>query len=57
MDGVSGAFETIRFYAEPTINDRILSLESDGNYWDALPLYRKSTNVEVNIICYSKYKN
>lgn len=50
MDGVSGAFETIRFYAEPTINDRILSLESDGNYWDALPLYRKSTNVEVNIM-------
>uniref|UniRef100_A0AAF5Q436 Serine/threonine-protein kinase ATR n=8 Tax=Wuchereria bancrofti TaxID=6293 RepID=A0AAF5Q436_WUCBA len=46
MDGVAGAFETIRSCAEPTINDRILSLEADGNYWDALPLYRKSTNVE-----------
>ncbi|KAL4003694.1 FAT domain family protein [Acanthocheilonema viteae] len=47
MDGVAGAFETIRFCAEPTINDRILSLEADGNYWDALPLYRKSNNVEM----------
>ncbi|CAG9534937.1 unnamed protein product [Cercopithifilaria johnstoni] len=46
MDGVAGAFETIRFCAEPTINDRILSLEADGNYWDALPLCRKSANVE-----------
>ncbi|VDN85484.1 unnamed protein product [Brugia pahangi] len=48
MDGVAGAFETIRSCAEPTINDRILSLEADGNYWDALPLYKKSTNVECN---------
>uniref|UniRef100_A0A915PRR5 Serine/threonine-protein kinase ATR n=1 Tax=Setaria digitata TaxID=48799 RepID=A0A915PRR5_9BILA len=45
-DGVAGAFETIRSYAEPAINDRILSLEADGNYWDALPLYQKSNNAE-----------
>lgn len=55
MDGVAGAFETIRSCAEPSINDRILSLEADGNYWDALPLYRKSTNVEVGVICYLKF--
>lgn len=55
MDGVAGAFETLRFFAEPTINDRILSLEADGNYWDALPLYRKSTNVEVDMIYYFKF--
>ncbi|VDK68004.1 unnamed protein product [Onchocerca ochengi] len=50
MDGVAGAFETIRSYTEPTVNDRILSLKADGNYWDALPLYGKSTNIESSYI-------
>ncbi|VDN03079.1 unnamed protein product [Thelazia callipaeda] len=46
IDGVIGAFETIRSVAEPTVNDRILFLEADGNYWDALPLYKQSLNLE-----------
>lgn len=52
MDGVAGAFETIRSCGEPTINDRILSLEADGNYWDALPLYKKSANFDVGGISF-----
>ncbi|VDK30382.1 unnamed protein product [Gongylonema pulchrum] len=50
VDGVAGAFETIRSCAEPTINDRILSLEADGNYWDALPLYEHSSNVKLSYV-------
>ncbi|GMT19722.1 hypothetical protein PFISCL1PPCAC_11019, partial [Pristionchus fissidentatus] len=44
VDGVAGAFETISRNTNPNTDERILALEANGDYTDALPLYSGSGN-------------
>lgn len=48
MDGVLGSFECISACTSPTADERILALEANGDYNEALPLYAQSVrNKEV----------
>ncbi|KAF8356999.1 atl-1 [Pristionchus pacificus] len=42
VDGVAGAFATISKSTAPTADERILDLEANGDYTEALPLYAYS---------------
>ncbi|KIH68306.1 hypothetical protein ANCDUO_01354 [Ancylostoma duodenale] len=44
VDGVLGSFECISACTSPTADERILALEANGDYNEALPLYAQSVN-------------
>ncbi|KAK5978220.1 FAT domain-containing protein [Trichostrongylus colubriformis] len=44
VDGVLGSFECISMCTSPTADERILALEANGDYNEALPLYAQSVN-------------
>lgn len=51
VDGVLGAYECLAANTTPTADERILALEANGDYSEALPLYSFSTdNKEVSMI-------
>uniref|UniRef100_A0A1I7XRW4 FAT domain-containing protein n=1 Tax=Heterorhabditis bacteriophora TaxID=37862 RepID=A0A1I7XRW4_HETBA len=51
LDGVLGAFECISANTTPTPDERILALEANGDYNEALPLYSLSAdNKELRLI-------
>uniref|UniRef100_A0A915BZZ4 non-specific serine/threonine protein kinase n=1 Tax=Parascaris univalens TaxID=6257 RepID=A0A915BZZ4_PARUN len=47
LDGILGAFETIKLNSTPTINECILAFEANGDYSEALPLYQQSSEQKV----------
>ncbi|ETN75065.1 hypothetical protein NECAME_12523 [Necator americanus] len=44
VDGVLGSYECISACTSPTADERILALEANGDYNEALPLYAQSVN-------------
>uniref|UniRef100_A0A158Q3S9 Serine/threonine-protein kinase ATR n=1 Tax=Dracunculus medinensis TaxID=318479 RepID=A0A158Q3S9_DRAME len=47
VDGVLGAYKMIESRWVSAIKERILALEANGNFWEALPLYEKLENEQM----------
>ncbi|KHN81046.1 Serine/threonine-protein kinase ATR [Toxocara canis] len=50
LDGILGAFETIKLNSTPTTNECILAFEANGDYSEALPLYQQSREQKIPLI-------
>ena len=51
LDGVLGAFATIKHNSIATIDECILASEANGDYLAALPLYQLSSEQKVLFLC------
>lgn len=50
LDGVLGAFETIKQNSVPSTSEQILAFEANGDYSEALPLYQLSSDQKLPLI-------
>ncbi|VDK28624.1 unnamed protein product [Anisakis simplex] len=55
LDGILGAFETIKLNSTPTTSECILAFEANGDYSEALPLYQHSS--EQKVTCLFLFEN